>query len=156
MALLFAELDDAWSRGEDEGAVFAELDKLHRTVNASAMREQGAVVKIHGDGVMAALPDPDAAMRAALALREQAPGHVRCVVHAGPAMMTTINDRLDYFGKVVKQASDLLTATSAGGLCVAEPVLTDAGVRERLESYRGRGQVLQHAGQVAWILPAGE
>jgi hypothetical protein len=87
-----------WSipgRAATKGAAFARLTSLHAELETVTAAGGGAVVKIHRDGVLATFHDPIAALCAARTLVR---GDIALALHAGSAMATSINDRLDYFG----------------------------------------------------------
>jgi class 3 adenylate cyclase len=154
--LLLAELGDAW-RGADDAAVFARLGALHDRVDRAASAHGGATVKIHGDGVLAAFPEPVSATRAALELFGEPAGagvypSDRVVVHAGPARVTSINDRLDYFGRVVGEAARLLARTAPGQLALGEPVYADPGVTRLLGAVDAERAVIADEGLVGQVL----
>ena len=128
VTLLLAELDAAW-RDADEGAVFARLTALHQRVAAAAARDGGTVVKIQGDGILASFSDAVAAARSAFFLRDDG---VRVAATAGPALATTLNGRLDYFGKLLHRLAALVAGTPPGWALLGEPLVADPGVIEWL------------------------
>jgi len=77
-------------------------------------RAGGTVVKTIGDAVMAAFARPDMAADAAIACYEEfqrrefgsvGKFEIKMGIHAGPAIVVTMNDRLDYFGSTVNLAA---------------------------------------------------
>jgi class 3 adenylate cyclase len=122
VALLCAEVPNAASRygAEHERSVHADLITLQQHVGEAAEAEGGALVKIQLEGVLAVFADSAAATRASLRLLAKAGNGVRASVHAGTAMLTTINQRLDYFGRTVFTAVELLHEAEAGEVVVSE------------------------------------
>ncbi|PJE19792.1 MAG: hypothetical protein CK431_30475, partial [Mycobacterium sp.] len=92
------------------------LVREHFTLLAEVVRDHdGAVVKTIGDAVMASFDDPAQAVRAALAMQHRIvaaasgaePLVLKIGVHAGPSVVVTLNDRLDYFGSTVNMTARL-------------------------------------------------
>ena len=120
VALLQVALHDPW-RHSDEVAVFVALNELVTTLAAEAQQEGGAVVKTLGDGVLATFPDMVAAAAAARRLLlGPSGGRYRAAVHGGAALVTSIDDRLDYFGRVLRDCQQLLASAEAGELVLSE------------------------------------
>jgi class 3 adenylate cyclase len=93
------------------------LQQLDDQVRAAG----GAVVKFVGDGLLANFSDSTAAFQCAVAMLNTLPAGseapaVRLALHRGPALVTTINDRLDYFGETIHTARQLLDAAPAGAM----------------------------------------
>ncbi|MEQ8457825.1 MAG: protein kinase [Sandaracinaceae bacterium] len=125
VALLFARVVDALDRFErEETEVHRELVALSSEVEAAAHLEGGALVKLHGDGVMAVFSDRVAAVRAALRVTRP-DATVGLGLHAGPARMTSIGGQLDYFGKTLHLAEHISRVAHAGELVVSEALLED-------------------------------
>ena len=120
VTLLVTELDDVGRlyRELGDAQAFAAIHEHFRLLEEIVKRDGGAVVKTIHAGMMAAFPEPAAAVRAALdmpaalAKSEATRGlSVRAGIHRGPALTATINDRLDYFGGT----ANLAVATTAIG-----------------------------------------
>jgi serine/threonine protein kinase len=152
VSLLFA-VTDIWS-DNDEGVAFARLTELQRKVAEVAQREGGALVKIHGDGVMAAFSSPGDAARAGLMLSNRGSAELSVAVHTGSAMATSINDRLDYFGAIVRQLDELARWTQRGQLALSESTFVDPEVVEVLARSAIPSKVVGHQTLVAQLLPA--
>ena len=122
VALLCAEVPDAGGRyrTEHDRAVHRDLIELQTEVAKAAEAEGGALVKLQLEGVLAVFTDPVAATRASLRLLLSMGMGVRISVHAGTAMLTTINQRLDYFGRTVFTTSELLREAHSGEVVVSE------------------------------------
>jgi class 3 adenylate cyclase len=147
VAFLFVELCDAWATAA-EADVFAALSRLRTTAEEHGTLHGGAVVKLHGDGVLLSFHDVASATRAAAALHAQPDARAwRIAVHAGPALATTINERLDYFGRTVRDAAALLAATAPGQMVLSEVVCADPAVAPQL-SDEALLVSLVHAGDV--------
>ncbi len=103
---------------------------------------QGAVVKTLGDGIMAVFISNSCAIEAARhahrALgrfnRQRDLSPERCLalkvgIHAGPSILVTLNDRLDYFGTTVNIASRVEHLALGKQTLYTEPVHADPDVQ---------------------------
>ncbi|MDT5347111.1 MAG: hypothetical protein QOH91_398 [Mycobacterium sp.] len=142
VALLFTDLRGSTELYERVGDATAyNMVREHFTLLAAIVRDHdGAVVKTIGDAVMASFPDPTQAVRAALAM--QAGIHssaqagrdlvLKVGVHAGPSVVVTLNDRLDYFGSTVNMAARLQGQSAGDDVVLSHAVATDPAVQEIL------------------------
>ncbi len=123
-----------------EQRAFASLYAAFKSFESAIALHGGSVVKLRGDGVLACFDDPADAVRAALALPTSVEAgrrpSVRVAVHRGPAAAVTLNDRLDYFGRTVKELEHLLERAAPGELVVSEQASLDPVVARIL---LGRG-----------------
>jgi class 3 adenylate cyclase len=124
--------DNLLAKLGDAGA-FGVLHRYLRIVDRCVRAEGGAVIKTLPEGVVAVFPDSPAALRAALAI----PGHLaggpvagrlRVGIHRGAALSTAIDDRLDYFGATVSQATTLPGLAQAGQAVLTGAVSADSEV----------------------------
>ncbi|MDT5210677.1 MAG: hypothetical protein QOF67_3092 [Mycobacterium sp.] len=144
VALLFTDLQGSTALYERVGDAAAyNLVRKHFALLAAIVRDHdGAVVKTIGDAVMAAFSDPAQAVRAALAMQEKIGSSEHGVrdlvlkvgVHAGPSVVVTLNDRLDYFGSTVNMAARLQGQSTGGDIVLSNSVADDPEVREMLAS----------------------
>jgi serine/threonine protein kinase/class 3 adenylate cyclase len=122
-----------------DAQAFGVLHAHHRRAEQSVRREGGALVKMMGEGVLAAFSEPAAAVRAGLDLLggagDAAPA-ARVAVHRGPALAATLNDHLDYFGTTASQAAQLPRLIAGGEMVLTQAVASDPQVAELL---RDRG-----------------
>jgi len=142
VALLFTDLQGSTALYERVGDAAAyNLVREHFALLAAIVRDHdGAVVKTIGDAVMAAFSDPAQAVRAALAMQAEIGSSAQGVcdlvlkvgVHAGPCVVVTLNDRLDYFGSTVNMAARLQGESIGGDIVLSSPVADDPAVREVL------------------------
>lgn len=154
VTLLVTQLDegDSLYKRHGDASGFALLHESFRLIEDIVRIEGGALVKTVSEGVTAAFNEPIAAIRAALALqpaltRNNATSglRLRVGVHRGTAMVATINDRLDYFGSMVKTTMQLLAQARGGEMVLPEAV---AALPEVAALLRERGyphQVLESA-----------
>jgi len=117
------------------------LHEHFREAGECVRREGGALVKMSGEGALAAFSEPAAAVRAGLALLTRAgPGgpRPRLGIHCGPALAANLNDHLDYFGTTVGQAARLPRFVRGGEMVLTQAVTADPQVAALL---RERGLV---------------
>jgi eukaryotic-like serine/threonine-protein kinase len=145
VTLVAAELDGPARLCDDLGdaQAFEVLQDFYRIAQELMKRHKGAVVKQVDDRVLAAFDDCEVALRAAIELAETTVGCgsgsalvPRIGVHRGPALATTLNDQLDYFGNSVNRAFRLLNHARPGDVVLSQEVSADLSVNELLQSQR--------------------
>jgi serine/threonine protein kinase/class 3 adenylate cyclase len=142
----------------EEPRVFEALYRAWRDIGLAAAQAGGAMVKIDGDGALCTFPTGPAALKAArgitralavprgLALRAVVTGA------AGPALMVTIDDRLDYFGRATRALHRYVSEGKPGDIVLADEIAMDPGVDpEQLEGWLVEPVVLDDGG-VAHVL----
>ncbi len=152
VALLFTDLQGSTALYERVGDAAAyNLVRKHFALLAAIVRDHdGAVVKTIGDAVMAAFNDPAQAVRAALAMQEKIGSSEHGVrdlvlkvgVHAGPSVVVTLNDRLDYFGSTVNMAARLQGQSIGGDVVLSTSVADDPEAREMLAAVPQRRETV--------------
>lgn len=137
--VLYSELGDS--------EAFRLVEQHLADVEATVRSHRGEIVKVIGETAVASFHDVRQAVRAALELRDAAQGddqHPLATpaigVHRGPALVTTANNRLDYFGATARQAT-ALPALAGPGVALTEPVLADPAVAELLRELGERGEI---------------
>lgn len=138
IALLFTDLQGSTALYERVGDAAAyNMVRAHFALLAAVVRDHdGAVVKTIGDAVMASFSDPAQAVRAALAMQAQIGSTdlvLKVGVHAGPSVVVTLNDRLDYFGSTVNMAARLQGQSTGGDVVLSGTVADDPAVREVID-----------------------
>jgi class 3 adenylate cyclase len=118
VTILFSDLKDStrmyqvWGDTSALGVVQDHFEVMIRVIG----EHHGSVVKTIGDAIMAGFTRPDDGVRAALAIQsefarlnqdrfKQQPLYVKLGLHCGPAILLTLNERLDYFGTTVNKAA---------------------------------------------------
>ena len=134
VALLFSDLQGSTALYERVGDAAAyNMVREHFALLASIVRDHdGAVVKTIGDAVMASFGDPAHAVKAALAMQARIVDHelvLKLGVHAGPSVVVTLNDRLDYFGSTVNMAARLQGQSAGGDIVLSRAVADDPAVQ---------------------------
>lgn len=137
VALLFSDLQGSTALYERVGdAVAFNVVREHFALLASIVRDHdGAVVKTIGDAVMASFGDPAHAVKAALAMQARIVDHdlvLKLGVHAGPSVVVTLNDRLDYFGSTVNMAARLQGQSAGGDIVLSRAIADDPAVQPLL------------------------
>ena len=137
VALLFTDLQGSTALYERVGDAAAfNMVREHFALLASIVRDHdGAVVKTIGDAVMASFGDPAHAVKAALAMQARIVDHdlvLKLGVHAGPSVVVTLNDRLDYFGSTVNMAARLQGQSAGGDIVLSRTVADDPAVQPLL------------------------
>jgi len=110
---LYHELGDA--------RAFERIHQQIRQIDDIVRADGGTLVKTIGEGVLAAFHEPISAVRAALEIQRLDDNNLKIVVHRGPAMVTTLNDQLDYFGTTVNATHSIVKQASS-----SQPHITDA------------------------------
>jgi class 3 adenylate cyclase len=139
VSLLVAELDgaDGLFATLGDARAFERIQAALRHLDESARRAGGTVVKTLDDGVIATFPEPSAALAAALRMVGRADGDgagppteppVRSAVHRGPALVATLDGRLDYFGTAPRRARQLVRRARPGEVVFTREVAADPGV----------------------------
>jgi class 3 adenylate cyclase len=159
VAILFTDLRGSTAMYESIGDAQAfNLVREHFAVLGRVVRDHnGAVVKTIGDAVMAAFTDPAEAAQAALAIRSAivefdqrfAREHgvegglvVKLGVHAGPCIIVTLNERLDYFGGTVNMAARLQGQSAGGDIVLSRAVADDPAVRPLIADLPSRAETV--------------
>ena len=130
ITLLLVEVGGSGTGSDREQ--YSRLMELQQRVDRFAAPEGGSLVKLHGAGVLTTFTDRLAAIRAIGAVFRNGSDPIRAALHAGPAMVTTINGHLDYFGHAVHVASHLLQHGRPGELTVSEDVAATMDAADQL------------------------
>jgi class 3 adenylate cyclase len=129
-----SELYDAIGDGQAFGKIRSQLVHMDESVRVSG----GAVVKLPGEGLLAVFQNTSAAVQAALRMLKQ-PGEGqlqrKIVINQGSAMVTTLNDRLDYFGATVSRTRQLLDMASPDELLMPARLALDEDIKPLLAEY---------------------
>jgi class 3 adenylate cyclase len=143
VALLFSDLQGSTALYERVGDAAAfNMVREHFALLASIVRDHdGAVVKTIGDAVMASFGDPAHAVKAALAMQARIVDHdlvLKLGIHAGPSVVVTLNDRLDYFGSTVNMAARLQGQSAGGDIVLSRAVADDPAVQPLVAAVAAR------------------
>jgi len=147
VTLLFTDLKGSTALYERIGDLnaFSLVQQHFDRLQDVTVRNEGAIIKTIGDAVMATFRDPAAAVRAALAMREEI-GEVnrgsadrdlilKIGLHKGAAIAVTLNDRLDYFGQTVNVAARVQHLADAGEIFLSQDVYGAEGVEQILAPF---------------------
>ena len=139
VGLLFSDLAGSTALYQRVGDARAfRLVSDHFAILRRAIEESGgALIKTVGDAVMAAFPDAESALTAALGMQRHIveidsrgvvhpSSWLKVGVHVGPCFAVTQNDALDYFGTAVNIAARAQHEASGGEVVVTEDAFRDA------------------------------
>lgn len=141
MAFLFSDLKGSTAMFEQlgDGPAYAQVHDHFEFLTQLVRDHRGAVVKTIGDAIMAVFTRDADALRAALAIQRglpafnaQRPGVpplvVKLGVHAGPCVVTSANELLDYFGTTVNLAARVQAQSQGGDVVILARLLSDPEV----------------------------
>ncbi len=154
VALLFTDLKDSTAMYESIGdAVAYGRVRDHFEILEEAIRAVGGgLVKTIGDAVMASFRSAEDAVRAAFAMHEgiarfnarsgREPLVLKMGLHAGHAIAVNLNDRLDFFGRMVNIAARAQEASRGGDVILTQAVFEQATVARLLAETPHRTEAL--------------
>jgi len=133
VTILFSDLKDStrmyqvWGDSSALGVVQDHFEVMIRVIR----EHHGSVVKTIGDAVMAGFSRPGDGVRAALAIQaefarlnrnqfQQQPLYVKLGLHCGPAILLTLNERLDYFGTTVNKAARIQAQSQTDEIVISQ------------------------------------
>jgi len=127
LTFLFTDIEGSTARWEANPPDMAAAVRRHDELTVSAIqRAGGTLVKTTGDGAYAAFKEADAAVAAALDLRDRlqeeawpesiAPIRIRAGIHTGPAEFRNG----DYFGPTLNRAARLMDAGHGGQILLSD------------------------------------
>ncbi|ADB19170.1 serine/threonine protein kinase [Pirellula staleyi DSM 6068] len=145
LAAAIDNLDELFATLGDAGT-FGVIERHYQLLDQAARRHRGTIVKFAPDAVIASFADPAGALRAAIdtlgTLRHEAsqraeelgkppiPTRLKIALHRGPALVTTLQGRLDYFGTTERSAAILAQRAAAGDLLVTDALSGDAALAD--------------------------
>ncbi len=154
VTLMFTDLRDSTRmyRQIGDAPAFGRVRQHFDLLEEAIAAEGGAVVKTMGDAVMAVFRQPVTALkaiRAAHAAIRDLEGTpqlaIKVGIHTGPAIVVTLNERLDYFGSAVNLAARLHSLAEGGEVILSEPVSSDPEAADWL----GQNSVIPETFQAA-------
>lgn len=133
VAVVFVDLCDSvrlYRRMGDAAAVRAAMNAFQIVADA-VRRNDGSVVKIIGDAVMAVFEKPAAALRATIESQQAVSGTrlgrlaLRAGIHFGQAIPVTVDHRLDYFGTTINVAARITRYSEGHEVIISRQVYDD-------------------------------
>lgn len=121
----------------DAGA-YALVRKHYEILFSTAEMYSGFAVKTIGDGTMGNFRQPVDALRASIAAVRQVrvlaaesdhPVKVRLGLHCGPALIVSLNGRLDFFGTTVNKAARIEAQANGENVVMSAEFLQDPAVQ---------------------------
>ena len=125
---LYRELGDA--------PAFSRVRESLSTIEAGVKEHGGAVIKSIGETVVATFPTQLAAFTCAAQLcrgNNNVQLETGAVVHSGPAVVATLDDRLDYFGRLVHEALECLESCQPGGIVTTTDSIAATDIQQWAE-----------------------
>ncbi len=119
----------------------ATLDRILKAIKENA----GAVVKTIGEGVLASFADPKSAVLAGMDLvqvKSDSDPQLSIAIHSGSAMVATVDERLDYFGKTLKTLEQLIEAASPQAIAITSSVTELAEIQSLLDDHQLKVRIL--------------
>jgi eukaryotic-like serine/threonine-protein kinase len=121
-----------------DNAGFEQVRSTLQKILECTKLHSGAVVKTVGEGFLACFPDSVNAVRAAMRLKDQAQSDPRMMkiaiaIHSGPAMVATLEERLDYFGSTLQLLEQLLQGSEAQSIRLTSAIAEIAEVQAVLQ-----------------------
>ena len=143
--ILFTNVRDSTALFERAGneAAYGALRAHLAEVRNAVEQEGGRVVKFVGDGVMAVLATPSAAIRAVLRAHEMMSGdmdaiqpvHMKAGVHHGNCLIVDSDGREDIVGSTVNIAAQLARAGDGGDIVISAAAFATDGVGDITERH---------------------
>lgn len=152
LTLLFTDLKGSTALYDQEGDLAAyRLVQDHFVALKQVVRKHsGAVIKTMGDAVMAAFPNGNDGIAAAIEMMtamQELNGHsphqkvgLKIGLHAGPALAINAGSSLDYFGQTVNIAARVQGLADAGEICITGAINSVPEASERLAAAGYNGQ----------------
>lgn len=125
-----------------DAAAYRLVCQHFQALFGAVAEHQGSAVKTIGDGMMGVFADPAAALHgivaahSALSRLNETAGLddenrliLKVGLHVGPAIVVTLNGRLDYFGETINIASRLSELAQGGDVVISQAILQDPTAR---------------------------
>jgi class 3 adenylate cyclase len=144
VTVIFTDLKGSTALYEQIGDLkaFSLVQQHFERLLQVTIANNGAIIKTIGDAVMAAFEKPSDAVRAAISMRKEIARFnelrqrqdivLKVGIHCGPAIVVTLNERLDYFGRTVNVAARIQNRARGDEICLSEDVHDAPGVKELL------------------------
>lgn len=145
--ILFTDIKGSTRMYEELGdaKAFALVREHFKILFDVIKRYDGVPIKTIGDAVMGVFTYSEQAVKAALEAQEELIKHyaqkdnnekieVKIGMHTGPAIVVTLNDRLDYFGSTVNTAARIQGAALPNEVVVSEELFDNKEVKRAIAS----------------------
>ncbi len=145
LAFQFSEIEQVYQTLGDVQS-YRLIQKAFNVAEEAIRLRNGSIVKYQGEGFLAVFKNPLSAVRGAFDLvnclkteTEFAVLQPAIGVHSGPVIVTTVNNRLDYFGSTARITSHL--PQHSQGILLTEAVCVDPLVSEWLAGQQLSGDL---------------
>ncbi|MGP1458407.1 MAG: adenylate/guanylate cyclase domain-containing protein [Treponema sp.] len=145
VTILFTDIKGSTQMYTDLGDARAfQLVREHFNILFDTIKEFGGVpVKTIGDAVMGAFLTPKDAVDATLEAQKRLINHyaakpkderieVKIGVHSGPALIVTLNNKLDYFGSTINMAARIQASARPNEVAVSEELYKDKEIQRSI------------------------
>ncbi len=136
VTIMFTDIKGSTQMYTDLGDAKAfALVREHFRILFDTIKEFGGVpVKTIGDAVMGAFVNPKDAVAATLEAQKRLIKHyeVKLGVHTGPALIVTLNNKLDYFGSTINMAARIQTAARPNEVVISEELYNDKEIQRSI------------------------
>lgn len=147
VTILFTDLKGSTKMYESLGdpQAFKIVKEHFDVLEKEIENHNGVIVKTIGDAIMASFGKTHEAIGAAIAVQKQFDifneklklnngVSIRIGINVGPALVVTLNNRLDYFGTMVNVAARVESLGDGKEIIITKEVFDDLGVRHELLS----------------------
>ncbi len=129
---------EALFEASSEAGAFRMLSQKFERMRQAVVAYRGQVIKQAEDRILAAFPETiDALELTRSILEEQLTSELKLplglTLHRGTAMTTTMNGQMDYFGRTVTTANQLLERAPADGVLLSSSLAQDMEVTQGLK-----------------------
>ncbi|HBN78037.1 MAG TPA: hypothetical protein DD473_19950 [Planctomycetaceae bacterium] len=137
LGIRITDLEALFEASSESGA-FRMLSQKFETLCQSVVAYRGQVIKQAEDRILAAFPETNDALELTHSLlKEQQTREFKMplgvTLHRGTTMTTTMNGQMDYFGRVVTTANQMLERAVADGLLLSSSLAQDIEVTQGLK-----------------------
>lgn len=145
VTIMFTDIKGSTQMYTDLGDAKAfALVREHFRILFDTIKEFGGVpVKTIGDAVMGAFVNPKDAVAATLEAQKRLIKHyevkleqerieVKIGVHTGPALIVTLNNKLDYFGSTINMAARIQAAARPNEVVISEELYNDKEIQRSI------------------------
>ncbi len=153
IAILFTDIKGSTQMYSDLGdaKAFGLVREHFRILFDTIKKFDGVPVKTIGDAVMGVFVNSVSAVQAALEAQKALIAHyeskpanerieVKIGLHSGPALVVTLNNRLDYFGSTVNTAARIQDKALPNEVVISQTLFDDPQIKQQISAVTDRVQ----------------